>query len=206
MTSFGAYAVAAGAEPALRSEADIAHPAVAFESSAEVLSDADAEALLAAADRLGRRSSVLIGLLMLDGLKVGQVIRADACDVHGRPPRVSLDVRDRKTRTLQLHPDSGLSVRRYLGRRHDGPLLLSERPGREPDRLSRFGIDYLVKQVAREAGLVRAVSGNTLRRRYVMAAYADGNDIDDIQRNAGHAASRTTRRYLDGTAESNRRS
>ena len=49
----------------------------------------------------------------------------------------------------------------------------------------------------KQRGLDQAVSGNTLRRRYVMAADADGTDLDRIRRNAGHADRRTTRRYLD---------
>jgi site-specific recombinase XerD len=76
-------------------------------------------------------------------------------------------------------------------------LLLSERRGRVPGRLTRFGVDYLVKQVAQAAGLDQAVSGNTLRRRYVMAAHAGGTDLDRIRLNVGHADRRTTRRYLD---------
>jgi hypothetical protein len=40
------------------------------------------------------------------------------------------------------------------------------------------------------------VSGNTLRRRFVLAAFADGTSLDDIRQNTGHANARTTRRYL----------
>ena len=135
---------------------------------------------------------------MLDGLKVGEVTRADASDVQGRPPCMTLHLlADRRAGTIDLHPDTAAAVRRYLGRRRDGPLLLSERRGREPDRLTRFGLDYLVKQVAQAAGLEQPVSGNTLRRRYVIAANADGTDLDEIRDNAGHADRRTTRRYLD---------
>jgi integrase/recombinase XerD len=196
ISSFGAYAAAAGAEPALTAEMDVDRPTVESASTAEVLSDTDAEALLAAADHISRRSAVLIRLLMLDGLKVGEVIRANASDVSGRPPRMTLRLRDRRGRTIDLHLDTAASAHRYLGRRRDGPLMLSERRGRQPDRLTRFGVDYLVKQVVRSAGLSQAVSGNTLRRRYVIAARADGTDLDTIRENTGHADRRTTRRYF----------
>jgi integrase/recombinase XerD len=203
LTSFGAYAAANGGAPALTADSEIARPTVESSSSAELLTDGDAEVLLAAADRIGRRAAVLIRLLMLDGLKVGEVIRADASDVSGRPPRMTLQLHDRRARTIDLHPDTGSAMRRYLGDRREGPLLLSERRGREPGRLTRFGLDYLVKQVAHAAGLEQSVSGNTLRRRYVIAADADGTDLDEIRDNAGHADRRTTRRYLnpDATAQ-----
>lgn len=200
LTSFGAYAAANGDEPALDVAAEVARPIVESTSSAELLTDADAEALLAAADRISRRSAVLVRLLMLEGLKVGDVIRADASDVHGRLPRMTLQLHDRRARTIDLHPETGSAVRRYLGGRREGPLLLSQRRGREPGRLTRFGLDYLVKQVARAAGLAQPVSGNTLRRRFVVAAHAVGTDLDEIRDSAGHADRRTTRRYLDPDA------
>jgi integrase/recombinase XerD len=196
LTSFGTYAAANGSAPALTAETEIARPTVESTSSAELLTDAEAERLLAAADHISRRSAVLIRLLMLDGLKVGEVIRADAPDVSGRPPRMTLQLHDRRARTIDLHPDTGSAVRRYLGRRRDGPLLLSERRGREPGRMTRFGLDYLVKQVAQAAGLEQSVSSNTLRRRYVVAADANGVALDQIRESAGHADRRTTRRYL----------
>jgi site-specific recombinase XerD len=166
-------------------------------ATAELLTDADAAALLAAADAISRRSAVLIRLLMLDGLKVGEVIRADASDVHGRPPRMTLYLPSRKAPTVALHAESATALRRYLAQRRSGPLLMSERRGRPPGRLTRFGVDYLVKQAAQAAGLDQPVSGNTLRRRYVVAAHAHGTDLDRIRLNAGHADRRTTRRYLD---------
>lgn len=200
ITSFGAFATAAGAQPALSAVPGIARPSVGSASTAEVLGAADADALLDAADRIGARSAAVMRLLMLDGLKVGEVIGADASDVVGRPLRMSLSLGDRHARTIELHPHTGSALRTYLGRRREGPLVLSERRGREADRLTRFGLDYLVKQTAQAARLAQPISANTLRRRYVIAAHADGTDLDTIRHNTGHAERRTTRRYLDPEA------
>jgi site-specific recombinase XerD len=197
VSSVSAFASANGARPVLRPEAVVERPSIESTSSTELLDDADADALLRAADETGPRAAALLRLLLLDGLKVGEVIRADAGDVGGRPPRVRLSIRDRRPRTIDLHRDTGSALRRYLGGRRDGPLLLSERRGREPQRLTRFGVDYLLKQVARAAGITQSVSSNVLRRRFVMTAHAHGSDLDDIRRQAGHAQARTTRRYLE---------
>ena len=99
--------------------------------------------------------------------------------MSGRPPRMTLTVGD-PPRTLQLDADTASTAHAYLrGRRH-GPLLLGERRPRHADRLTRFGIDYVVKQAAQAAGLAGTVSRNTLRRRYVVAAHARGVDLDDF--------------------------
>ena len=141
---------------------------------------------------------MLIRLLMLDGLKVGEVIRTDASDFHGRPPRMTLDVTSRSAPTLVLHADTAAAVRSYLRARREGPLLLSERRGQAAQRLTRFGADYVIKHVAQAAGVAGPVSGNTLRRRFVIAAHARGTDLEAIRHNAGHSGQRTTRRYLTG--------
>jgi integrase/recombinase XerD len=194
--SFGAFAVANGAEPALGSEMDIGRPRLEAESTTPVLTDAEAAALLAAADRIGARSALAVRLLMLDGLKVGEVLRADASDLNCRRRPMTLTLRGSPMRRRELHVETAAAARRYLRRRAEGPLLLSARQGRAPARLTRFGIDYLIKQVTRAAELQQVISGNTLRRRYVITAHADGTELDTIRHNAGHANLRTTRRYL----------
>jgi integrase/recombinase XerD len=196
ITSFGAFAVANGAESALGPDVNIARPRVEAESRTQVLTDADATALLAAADRIGARSALAVRLLMLDGLKVGEVLRADASDLDGRRQPMTLSVSGSTTRRHELHAETATAARRYLRRRTEGPLLLSARRGRAPGRLTRFGIDYLIKQVTQAADLQHAVSGNTLRRRYVITAHANGAELETIRHNAGHANQRTTRRYL----------
>ncbi len=197
LTSFGVFAAANGAAPTLTGDVDIGRPATESFSTAEILSDGEAKALLTAADRASPRAAALIRLLMLDGLKVGDVVDADASEVLGRPPRVTLRLHDRRARTIELHAETGRALRTYLGSRRAGPLVLSERRGREPDRLTRFGLDYLVKHIARAAEIDRPVSANTLRRRFVMDAHASGIDLDTIRNSAGHSDRRTTRRYLE---------
>jgi len=136
--TIGAYAAANGAEAPVAANTEIERPTLESSSTAELLTDADSDALLAAADRISPKSAVLIRLLMLDGCKVGETIRADASDVRGRPPRLTLCLQSRTARTIGLHADTATSLRKYLGRRRDGPLLLSERRGRVPGRLTRF--------------------------------------------------------------------
>ena len=199
VASFGDYAARRGAGTTF---SDVARPTVGAKSATEVLDDRDAAALIRAADGMAPRSAVLVRLLMLDGLKVGEAAAADAADVSGRPPAMVLRV---GAREIRLDAETSTLVHAYLSRRRSGPLLLSEGRARRSDRLSRFGIDYMIKEVARVAGVTGPVSGNMLRRRYVVAAHAGGDSVEDIQRQAGHVDVRTTRRYLEEDPDHNRR-
>jgi integrase/recombinase XerD len=175
----------------------IERPALPASSTSESLSDTEAAALLAAADEMNPRSAVLVRLLMLEGLKVGEAVTADARDLNGTPPRVTLTLHARMRRVIELHPDTAELLTVYLGKRRRGPLLLSEHRARLAERLTRFGVDYIVKQAAETAGIAGPISANTLRRRFVMNADDHGQELDEIRLRAGHADPRTTRRYLE---------
>src|SRR3954467_13547024 len=178
IASFGNHVREGGSAPF----PDVVRPVAARSSSAVVLDDDQARALLDAADRLDVRSSVLMRLLMLDGLKVSEAAAADADALSGaRAMTLQLE-----TRAVRLHQGTVAAIRSYLGPRRSGPLLLSNKRGRTTDRLTRFGINYLVKEAAEAASLPSTVSGNVLRRRYVVAAHTRGTDIEEIRRNAGH--------------------
>ena len=193
IASFGAFAHELGSGLAAPR---IERPALPASSTTGSLSDDEAAALLAAADQMNPRSAVLIRLLLLDGLKVGEAVTADARDVKGEPPRVTLTIRAATPRVIELHPDTADLLRAYLGKRRRGPLLFSEHRARVGERLTRFGVDYVVKQAAETAG-IDAVSANTLRRHFVMSAHNRGQDLEGIRLTAGHANAGTTRRFLN---------
>jgi len=195
--SFLRYAQAHGNPGAADACAAVGRPDPGEASSTRILSDSDANALLEAADALHPKAALLVRLLMLDGLKVGEAVGADADDLNGRPPRVALHLhRNRQLQILRLHHDSASAARAYLDGRTAGPLLLGNGTNRAGARLTRFGADYVLKRVAETARLGDGVSANALRRRYVAAAHDDGVDLDDIRRHAGHVDERTTLRYL----------
>jgi hypothetical protein len=52
-------------------------------------------------------------------------------------------------------------LRPHVAGRKDGPLLESQSSG---GRLTRFGADFLLRQISEQAGVRPAVSANGLRR------------------------------------------
>jgi integrase/recombinase XerD len=169
-------------------------PTVEERSSTATLTPSDTVVVVEAADALHPKAALLVRLLVLDGLKLGEAVAADADDLGGRPPRRALRLRN-PVRVISLHHDSAVAARAYLAGRRAGPLLLGDSSNRKGQRLTRFGADYVLKQVGRTAGL-DGISANILRRTYVEAAHAEGADVGQIRRRLGHADERTTRRYF----------
>jgi site-specific recombinase XerD len=197
--SFLGYAARTSAPGAPPRAAKVTRPSVTTTSATHVLAPTEVAALLAAADAMGPKASVLIRLLLLDGLKVGEAVALNAEHVRGRPPRMRLDLRrdtDTPGRVVALDAQTAVALHRYLAGRKRGPVLVNERRPRDLDRLTRFGVDFVVKRVAEAARIDARVSANTLRRHYVIAAHERGVGLDEIRRSAGHSDVRTTRRYL----------
>jgi integrase/recombinase XerD len=168
------------------------------------LSPAHRSALLTSLHVVPPKAQVLMAMLMLDGLKLDEVLAFDAGDISGVLPCLDVTVtRDDAERQLPLHPTTSGFVAAHLGSRSDGPLL----GGRSDDaaRMTRFGADYLVKQAGRAAGLLVPLTTNMLRRSYVTDAHAAGVDLEQIRRQLGHDDVRTTRRYLSARQEPRRR-
>jgi site-specific recombinase XerD len=162
------------------------------------LTDSESTALYDAALELGPREAALVGLLLWDGLKLGEALALDLDEIDVRGSTLWISVRRRgRTDNLRLDPRSARAIRRYVAGRNRGPLFVGQSPTRAADlRLTRFGGDYLVKQAARDAGLEGRVSANTLRRSYMAAAHRRGSTTERIRAQVGHRSERDTRRFL----------
>ena len=138
--------------------------------------------------------------MLFDGLKLAEVLAADAEDVSVTPQGAELALERRDPLDLLLDARTATALVSYLDGRTEGPLLLGESPTRLPGRLTRFGADYMLKRLSADAGLDQAVSANTLRRSYVANAFAGGASVESIRDQLGHVDVRTTRRHLPGGA------
>jgi site-specific recombinase XerD len=197
-------ALASFYEHALAVRAVSSNPVVAVErpaASREVqpsgLDEDEALALLDAAATVGPKVVVLVALLMLEGMKLAEALGLDIeqFDGSGWAMRASV-MRRGAEEDLALDGRTARAITAYVGNRTTGPLLVGESPTQDrPERLTRFGADFLLKRAATRAGL-DPVSANTLRRTYIALSHRDGAAVEDISRRVGHASARDTLRYL----------
>jgi site-specific recombinase XerD len=130
-----------------------------------VLSRGAIEQHLANAALVDRRLEALVSLMVLDGLKLVEVLDLDVDDVSGRLPTLSVIVRRRDETKVRLDARTAQAVAVCAARRRGQPLLVSARPAAvetAPQRLTRFGADHLMRQLT-GSGSPR-VTTNDLRR------------------------------------------
>jgi integrase/recombinase XerD len=197
IASFLRFAAEAGAV-ASNAAAGVERPAVGA-GGPVTLSDDEVTSLLDAADGLGPKTSALVSLLALEGMRLGEVLAIDVPRVRVDGPRVSVSIGRRGSDgDVDVSARTAAAVTAYLAGRRRGPLFLGQSAvAAQPSRLSRFGADFLIKRAGSSAGIEKSVSANVLRRSYMESAHRAGASIAAISRHVGHRELRETARMLD---------
>jgi integrase/recombinase XerD len=156
----------------------------------------EARRLLDAAEELGPKAHALVGLLLLNGLRVGEALGANVQDLDTeRDHRVLRARRKGGQRVLvPLADPTTAALDTLIGARRRGPIFLGSRGTHTTGRLTSAGAAYLIRKVADAAG-VDTLSPHSLRHGFVTLALEAGATLTDVQDAAGHADPRTTRRY-----------
>jgi len=103
--------------------------------------------------RQGRRDYALLALLFNTGARVQEIVDLGAYDLQLEPPpQVKLFGKGRKTRICPLWPQTAQVLQQFISEtrldlRSNAPIFCSRRG----ERLSRFGIRYILAKYCRQA-------------------------------------------------------
>ncbi len=100
-------------------------------------------------------------------------------------------------------------LRSYIQAESPQRWLFNGQPQESPEglcdtRYSQQGVQWVVRQARKDAGIAKQVSPHTLRHTYATHLLEDGLDIVSIKELLGHACIQTTMVYLH-VAQSGRR-
>lgn len=173
--------------------ARVRRPKVSDESPRLGLDREQTRLLLGAAEADGLRSSALVALLGLNGLRISEALAADIADLGRERGHRTLRIvrKGGKRATAPLAPRTAAAIDALVGDRTAGPIF-ETRTGRRMDRQAAWKI---VRRLARAAGIEQAVCPHAFRHGFVTTALDAGVSLRDVQDAAGHADPRTTRRY-----------
>lgn len=163
------------------------------------LTEAEVEALLAAADRHGRSSGLLaraaLELLYASGLRVSELLALPRSALASEAPMLLIRGKGGRERMVPISAAARQAAQAMLaarGRPH--PFLFAGRGPRAP--LTRQAFARLLKHVALAAGIDPArVSPHVLRHAFATHLLARGADLRSLQMLLGHADIATTQIY-----------
>ncbi|MDE2517231.1 MAG: tyrosine recombinase [Rhodospirillales bacterium] len=163
------------------------------------LTEAEVEALLAAADRHGHGSGLLaraaLELLYASGLRVSELLALPRSALASEAPMLLIRGKGGRERMVPISAAAREAAHAMLAaRERPHPFLFAGRGPRQP--LTRQAFARLLKQVALEAGIDPArVSPHVLRHAFATHLLARGADLRSLQMLLGHADIATTQIY-----------
>jgi len=178
------------------------------ERSVEYLSREELERLFDAIverDLRGLRDIAILETLYSTGLRVSELVSLNRAQVDLVRREFMVRGKGKKTRIVFLSPRAVEAIGKYVNARDDNfqPLFLNHRRSKKGDditmgekrRLSTVMVEYLVRNYARKAGLIKKVTPHVLRHSFATELLINGADIRSVQEMLGHASITTTQIY-----------
>jgi site-specific recombinase XerD len=153
----------------------------------------------------GARDRALLETLYSTGLRVSELVSLNRSQVDLDRREFMVRGKGRKPRIVFLSGRAVEAINAYLQMRDDNfePLFLNYRHGRSGDditlgekrRLSAVMVEYLVRNYARQAGIIKKVTPHVLRHSFATELLVNGADIRSVQEMLGHSSITTTQIY-----------
>lgn len=162
---------------------------------------------------LGQRDDALLRLLYNTGMRAQELVSLNVNHIRfSRPYYVRIYGKGSKERTCPLWTETVQAIKSYLEQRSvrlddTVPLFVND----EGNRLSRFGLRYIVAHRVAEAAkvcpslLTRKVTPHTWRHTTAMHLLQSNVDLSMIRSWLGHASIETTNTYVEIDLEMKRK-
>ncbi len=185
--------------------------AITGDDSVQRLLAAAAQGRKGARDPWPERDFAVIVTLVTCGLRLSELLDLTMQSIDGTEGDRVIGVRGKgnKERTVPLEPEVEQIIvgylesrlRRFPGRIRTGDPLFVANSGQA---MKRGGLQYLVDQLYREAGIRSKVPAgalvHALRHTFATSLARNGASGTELQRLLGHESLATTQRYVDATA------
>jgi len=153
----------------------------------------------------GLRDTAILETLYSTGLRVSELVSLNRSQVDLVRREFMVRGKGRKTRIVFLSDRAAEAIEKYLASRSDNfdALFLNYRHSKQKEditlgekrRLSTVMVEYLVRNYARKAGIIKKVTPHVLRHSFATELLINGADIRSVQEMLGHASITTTQIY-----------
>lgn len=153
----------------------------------------------------GLRDKAILETLYSTGLRVSELVSLNRSQISLERGEFMVTGKGRKNRIVFLSAAAITTIGNYLNVRTDDyePVFISvgrcrRDPALSPSekvRLTTVSVERIVRNYARNAGLVKKVTPHTLRHTFATELLINGADIRSVQELLGHASITTTQIY-----------
>ena len=151
----------------------------------------------ACASRLER---AIFEFLYTTGCRIGEAVCVNIKDLDWNKNSLIVHGKGDKEREVYFNTTCRIWLRKYLGDRSDEDMALFVTE-RAPHRMSIAQMRYILKRIAKRAGIDINVYPHRLRHSYATHLLNNGAPIEAIQQLLGHSKAETTQVYAQMTGE-----
>lgn len=169
----------------------------------EVLSLEEIDSMIAAIPaekQEALRNECIVEMMYGSGLRVSELINLKISRISPEEGFMLVEGKGSKERVVPISPRAAELARLWMEERlslniaaPDSDILFLNRRGR---RLTRVMIFYIIKDLAKRAGIKRNVSPHTLRHSFATHLLEGGANLRSIQELLGHESVTTTELYV----------
>jgi site-specific recombinase XerD len=140
------------------------------------------------------RDLAIIDVLASTGMRVGELVNLDICDVDFQERQCIVFGKGHKEREVYFNSRAKLHLQQYLRRRKDSNPALFVSLKAPHTRLTISGVETRVKALGENVNLAK-VHPHKFRRTFATMAIDKGMTIEQVQRLLGHVKIDTTLQY-----------
>lgn len=140
------------------------------------------------------KERALIDFLYETGCRVSEVVSLDIDDIDFDSREIIVCGKGKKERLVFFGPNTKVHLEQYLQERKDGKSPLFVQDKFPNDRMSRFGVEFLVKDIGKRAGVYDCYP-HKFRRTLATRLLEKGMAIEQVKEVLGHTSIETTLVY-----------
>ena len=156
---------------------------------------------------LGLRNRLLLEILYGTGARVSEAAGLTLGMLDQATRVITITGKGNKTRIVPYGQYAADALASYL--RDARPQLLAKSPvmhdklfvNQRGQALTASGIEYILKQLAKKAGLTQMISAHMFRHTYATDMLNNGADLRTVQQLLGHSSLSTTQIYTHVTTD-----
>lgn len=143
----------------------------------------------------------MLELFYSTGCRVSEMVRLNKKDVDFSTGEVHLFGKGKKHRTAYLNAKAELRLKQYLESRNDDNEALFVSVRKPYRRLSKEGIEYVVRRIGERSGIGRSLYPHLIRHTTGTDALNRGMPITELKEMFGHSKLDTTLIYAKESKE-----
>lgn len=147
-------------------------------------------------DEKGLRDKAIIELLYSSGIRVGELVSLKLNAVDLKTPAVRVFGKGKKERLIPVTVEARLAIENYLffrtNKKDKSSYLFVNKFGKP---LTERGIQYILDELAKNAGVFRKISPHMLRHSFASHFLENGMNLRYLQSMLGHSNLSTTEIY-----------